>query len=100
MNHPARGFPDRSDRLAHGHEPAQFRQDIVNGNRPDPAKFVERARIDAARYYLERTKLPLNRGRTNRFSQPGARAPDVASLARRERTRLPRPFQVDDQALK
>ncbi|MGH8508250.1 MAG: GlxA family transcriptional regulator [Gammaproteobacteria bacterium] len=59
VDHPAEDLriEDLAERMAMS--PRNFARVFLTETGMTPAKFVERARIDAARYYLESTELPI-----------------------------------------
>jgi transcriptional regulator GlxA family with amidase domain len=59
MDHPAEDFRIEAIAARMAMSPRNFARVFLTETGMTPAKFVERARIDAARYYLESTELPI-----------------------------------------
>ncbi len=59
MDHPTEDFRIEAIAERMAMSPRNFARVFLTETGMTPAKFVERARIDAARYYLESTELPI-----------------------------------------
>ena len=59
MDHPAEDFRIEAIAERMAMSPRNFARVFLTETGMTPAKFVARARIDAARYYLESTELPI-----------------------------------------